>query len=287
MIYPVKVDIIPLLENLVSALQPFAQGNFVALRFATVMDKLEIAYHPETILPDLTRLLCRTIAFTPQDYEVCLDVQLAGSILMLQVLNTGPPLDQLRDIVADIRRKVEAKRRKEGGTAFTMRLPLDGEEQEEGGLLPEAARGAPSFYHKLAERLQAYFADIHNLEKAVSSHSKREGIFLQKVNAVILANLGQEHFDATALGRAMALSRSQLYRRLKPLIQIPPAHYIRCVRLQKAKEMLNDTDLVIGEIAFRTGFLNQSHFTRTFREQFGMNPSEARRHPNSKQNSNT
>jgi transcriptional regulator GlxA family with amidase domain len=49
------------------------------------------------------------------------------------------------------------------------------------------------------------------------------------------------------------------------------------VRLQKAREMLDKSDLTVGEVAFRTGFVNQSHFTRAFREQFGFNPSDLRR----------
>ena len=92
-----------------------------------------------------------------------------------------------------------------------------------------------------------------------------------------MANLDREGFDTISLGKALALSRSQLYRRIKPLTGCAPAKYIRHVRLQTAKKYLSNKDLSIGEVAFRTGFINQSHFTRLFRKRFGVNPSDLRK----------
>jgi AraC-like DNA-binding protein len=92
-----------------------------------------------------------------------------------------------------------------------------------------------------------------------------------------MANLDKEGFDASELAIALALSRSQLYRKLKPLVGFSPAHYIRYVRLQKAKEYLEKGEGNIGDVAFNVGFVSQSHFTRAFKEQFGFNPSHITR----------
>ncbi len=77
-----------------------------------------------------------------------------------------------------------------------------------------------------------------------------------------MANLDKEGFDASELATALALSRSQLYRKLKPLAGFSPAHYIRYVRLQKAKELLEKGAGNIGDVAFNVGFVSQSHFTQ-------------------------
>ena len=71
----------------------------------------------------------------------------------------------------------------------------------------------------------------------------------------------------------MALSRTQLYRKLKVLTHQPPAQYIQFVRLQKAKEYLQNTELNVGEVVLKVGFASHSHFTRAFHDQFGFNPS--------------
>ena len=75
----------------------------------------------------------------------------------------------------------------------------------------------------------------------------------------------------------MAMSRMQLHRRMKPLVNQTPAHYIRDVRLKKAKELIEQTDVSIGDISFQVGFQSQSHFTKAFIEQFGVRPMAYRR----------
>jgi transcriptional regulator GlxA family with amidase domain len=75
----------------------------------------------------------------------------------------------------------------------------------------------------------------------------------------------------------MNMSRTQLFRRLKPLIQQPPAKYIKSIRLQKAKELLETTDITVGDAAFKTGFQTQSHFTKAFVDSFGFRPSAIKR----------
>ncbi|MBN1953138.1 MAG: helix-turn-helix transcriptional regulator [Bacteroidales bacterium] len=52
--------------------------------------------------------------------------------------------------------------------------------------------------------------------------------------------------------------------------------YINRLRLTEAKRLLMDTDLNIGEIAFKVGFNNQSHFNRVFKEMMGSSPTEYR-----------
>jgi AraC-like DNA-binding protein len=53
--------------------------------------------------------------------------------------------------------------------------------------------------------------------------------------------------------------------------------YIAEVRLSAAKRMLLDTDMLIGDVAERSGFGNLSHFNKRFRDQEGMSPREFRR----------
>lgn len=183
-------------------------------------------------------------------------------------------------IIAGTGRNVPVMPLPEGGTKFEITMPRDGHEalEKETPTVPVANPGyaLSPFHRQLKQHLAAHFANISNLQKTADAHSRRDGVFLKKVNAIIMAHLDEEGFDIAGLARAMAMSRTQLHRRLKALIGFAPARYIRYVRLQKAKEWLEKEDLTVGEAAFRTGFVSLSHFTRSFREQFGFNPSELR-----------
>jgi AraC-like DNA-binding protein len=289
MIYAVKTDFIPLLENLVASLLPFAMANFVQLRFESGIQKIEISYHPESILPDLTHLLCQVITFTPQGCEVVLKAKLQDERVILQVVNSGATLDHMNEIGSGLGQKTTVSQTGSNGTIFEFSLSAGegstgGRKSDSLAILGKLKYSVPPFFKKLSESLHAHFTSLKNLEQAAGERSPAEGVFLKKVNAAILAHMEDERFDMPALSKVMALSRSQLYRRLKPLVRQSPAHYIKFVRLQKAKEMMDNPDCSIGEIAFQTGFLNQSHFTRAFREQFGFNPSDVRRKKIQEQN---
>lgn len=284
MIYPIKIDLVPLLENLVAAIQPYAKANNIKLKLLPVKDHVEIYHHPEFIIPELTKLMCRTIAFTPQDFEVELELPIQDDNnednLVLFIRNTGANLEALQDhIFNEIKLRPEISKTEANGTQFKIQLPViryeeTNEEEVTHQLETKSAVFVSPFYEKFREHLKNHFTSIKNLERTADARSQRDGIFLKKVNAVILAHLDKEGFDTVTLGRALALSRAQLYRRLKPLIGFSPAHYIRYVRLSKAKEFLENKDLTVSEVAYNTGFASHSHFTRAFREQFGFKPSE-------------
>ncbi len=103
-----------------------------------------------------------------------------------------------------------------------------------------------------------------------------EDAFLQKVNASILAHLADEQYGIEVLANDVALSRTQVYRKLKALTSLSPLEYIRRIRLLRAKELLAHHTGTISEIAFQTGFSNASWFTKCYREEFGVLPSETR-----------
>lgn len=130
-----------------------------------------------------------------------------------------------------------------------------------------------NFFAEVQQRLQSHFSKTENLIVSLNQRNPRDAAFLTKVNELILKNLESTQFDANHLAEAMNMSRTQLFRRLKPIIKKPTAAYIKNIRLNKAKELLETTDLRIGEVAFKTGFETASHFTKVFAKQFGFNPS--------------
>ena len=72
----------------------------------------------------------------------------------------------------------------------------------------------------------------------------------------------------------MALSRAQLYRRVKQLSGESPVEILRKARLARARDLLA-AGAAPGEVAYATGFTSPSYFSKCFREEFGFPPSEA------------
>lgn len=97
--------------------------------------------------------------------------------------------------------------------------------------------------------------------------------FFKKVLAVVQANLDNPDFSVERLAKAMNLSPSQLQRKTVSLADRTPVQLIRDLRLQKAKDLLRQSDLTVAEIAFQTGFNDPSYFTRLFTRETTMTPS--------------
>ena len=103
-----------------------------------------------------------------------------------------------------------------------------------------------------------------------------EDAFLQKVRTLIEEHLDDSEFGIHELCQALCLSRMQVHRKLKALTNRSASHVIRTIRLQNAKKLLESTELTVSEIAYDTGFNDPNHFSRVFKEEYGVTPSERR-----------
>lgn len=212
MAYSIKTNIVPLLESLVNALQPFARGNFVHLRFESLSEEIVVAHHPESILPDLTRLICRIVTFTPQEYEVTVkihDLDPAGdSAVRVSISNSGVDLANVRKRVLEgIQGGMKVVSVEEKGTLFEWTVPLEeqppNEEERENTRVIGTNDPIAPFYSSLKKHLTTHFTNIGNLEKAADAHSQRDGVFLKKINAVIMAHLEEEAFEYGHAGQSV------------------------------------------------------------------------------------
>jgi len=263
-------------------LQPFAQSHGVKLRFASNEKELLLPFQPDLVIKDMTTLICHIISYTPQANTVTISAGIEKRGFRISIVNTGINLSPVAEIVRECRQQVVVKGDKEKKeTFFELTLPASVPENEVRKSIKPAQRDTkkiiPDYYDEIRKRLRSHFSKADNLVAQLSIIYPKEAAFLQKINAVIIANIQNELFDASALSREMNMSRAGLFRRLKPLIQQPPAKYIRTIRLQKAKEWLETTDISVGEAAFKTGFQTQSHFSKAFSEMFGFLPSALRR----------
>ena len=126
---------------------------------------------------------------------------------------------------------------------------------------------------KLAEK---YKQEITEQRKA--SLPSMEQVFLDRVRHVIEEYLDDEQLSVDFLGEKIGLSRTQLHRKLKGIIDQSPGEMIRSVRLQHALELLKQNAGTISEISYKVGFGNPANFSTSFSRHFGYPPSEVKQH---------
>lgn len=98
--------------------------------------------------------------------------------------------------------------------------------------------------------------------------------FLRRTLEVVDRHLSDFEFDVEALAKQMAVSRRQLFRKLKAVTGVTPNALIRTMRLKRAAELLRESRMTVTEITYAVGFSDLKHFRTVFREQFGVLPGE-------------
>lgn len=86
-----------------------------------------------------------------------------------------------------------------------------------------------------------------------------------------------EKINISTLASIAKLSRSSFIRRFHEVCHMPPATYLRKVRIDAAAHMLTNTNLSISEIALRVGFYDTSHFVRSFIRDKNCSPNQYRK----------
>ena len=125
---------------------------------------------------------------------------------------------------------------------------------------------------KLKEKYKSRFV-FHN-EKEQDKVLSVDDKFLTRAKHFIDQNLSDPELSVERFAQHMAMSQSQLYRKLKALIDLSPNEFIRSLRLQKAAKLLLKRTGNVAEIAYEVGFNNPSYFAECFLKHFGKLPSE-------------
>ena len=97
--------------------------------------------------------------------------------------------------------------------------------------------------------------------------------FLSQLKTIIEDNITNPGLDVNYLAEEMGNSYTHLYRKIKALVGLSPAAFIRLVRLTKAQQLLKNNHGNISEVAFEVGFESLHYFSRCFSKQYGMSPS--------------
>ncbi len=112
------------------------------------------------------------------------------------------------------------------------------------------------------------------LQSVASGLNQMDKQFLQKALDVVNQHLPDTDFNIEIFAREMALSRQQMHRKFRALVNQSATEFIRTIRLKNAADLLTQKSGTVSEIAYDVGFNTLSYFTKSFQEQFGVTPSE-------------
>lgn len=122
--------------------------------------------------------------------------------------------------------------------------------------------------------LRNKYADTLLVEPSKISISDPDKSFIERVMNIANSNITNADYTVEQFQKDVGMSRTQLHRKLKALINQSASEFIRGLRLQRAADMLSQGHLQISEVAYQCGFNNLSYFGKCFKEKFSVTPSQ-------------
>ena len=124
------------------------------------------------------------------------------------------------------------------------------------------------------ERLRKKYSQEFTLQPTEVKLENKDMIFLDKVIKIVEQNISSEDFAIEDLQKEIGMSRMQLHRKLKALTSQSTGDFIRSIKLKRAAQILRQPGIQIAEAAYLSGFNHTSYFSKCFKQQFGILPSE-------------
>lgn len=116
------------------------------------------------------------------------------------------------------------------------------------------------------------------IEPGISSLPKyainRDNEFMKELNKTIEQNISNSEFSMEDFYVKMSMGRTIFYKKVKGLTGFTPNEYMRIVRMKEAAKLLTTTQLNVSEVAYKVGSGNPFYFSKCFKQQFGISPSE-------------
>lgn len=129
------------------------------------------------------------------------------------------------------------------------------------------------------EQLEARFSEnvVKQTQHDEPAMSEADQQFLDQLAREVENRMGDCALSSATLADAFCVSQRQFARKVKTLTGIDTTHYIRASRILKARKLLETTDLSMAEIYVQCGFESANYFSRVFKQDVGMTPTEYRK----------
>lgn len=146
-------------------------------------------------------------------------------------------------------------------------------------LLPEQAaetpqQQAPAANESTTNGENASTQFDYRLESPSITDSDQE--MMAKLLKFIESRISDESLKIEELAESVNMGRTVFYGKIKALVGMSPSDFVRKLRMQRAKELIVKSKMNFSQIAYNVGFSDPKYFTKCFKKETGMTPSEYR-----------
>ena len=143
-------------------------------------------------------------------------------------------------------------------------------------MLKQIQRAEGAEFHITHEYPQTASGQGDNRSPATNKRMTEEDALTEKIVQFINENMSNPDLKIDDIAVAMGMSRSVLYGKIKNAVGMKPIDFVRHIRIMRATELLCNTDETLSSIAYSLGFSDPKYFSKVFKKEMGIIPSEYR-----------
>lgn len=125
--------------------------------------------------------------------------------------------------------------------------------------------------------LRDYYLAAGNAGVPTGEVNSTDERFILSVTNYVYGHLDDPNLSVNDLAQHVNVSRTQLYLNMKRLFDQTPSVFILQIKMREAAKLLQTTDKTSSEISYLLGYCNPNHFSRQFKEYYGVSPSKYKR----------
>ena len=122
------------------------------------------------------------------------------------------------------------------------------------------------------KRIEIFNNEI-NIEPSKIAITPLDQQLVEKAIKIVEDHICQSEFSVEELATELNLSRSYFYKKMIKITGKKPIEFIRTIRMKRAKQLLAESQMQVAEIAYMLGYNSPKIFSKHFKEEFNISPS--------------
>lgn len=142
----------------------------------------------------------------------------------------------------------------------------------------------PKYFSRCFKRIvgvsPSKYRDLTVSKSFLPPSKYNDKLFLEKVTVALESKISDGKISFDEFADEMKTSRASLYRKIKQNIGLSPTEFIRLVRIKRSAQLLIK-HRYISEVAYAVGYNDSKYFSRCFKQEFGLTPTQYQKSMNS------
>ena len=115
---------------------------------------------------------------------------------------------------------------------------------------------------------------VINIEPKEIEVTSEDEKLINKITSIIEKNMSKPDFTVAMLSDMVGVSRGHLYNKVLAITGNTPTYLIRIMRIKRAAQYLEKSQLTVAEVAYKVGFNEPKYFSRYFKDEYGISPTK-------------